>query len=151
DNEWPLDWSKDGYLLYSRTNEYFISSDLFALPMTGDSRTPIVVASTSFEERMGDFSPDGRWVAYETDESGRAEVVVQAFPEPHGTVRVSRDGGSQPRWSSDAEINFIAPDGKMMAVNVSASGSTFNHGTPKALFPTQVTFFILKHQYTVGK
>lgn len=153
-NEWPLDWSNDGqYLLFCRTNTYYVSSDLFALPMTGENRTPIAIASTPFEERLGDFSPDGHWVVYETDESGRSEIVAQAFPKPNGTVHVSTGGGSAPRWSTDGkEIYFIAPDGKMMAVPIATAGSTITREKPVALFPTQIQNLLLyKHQYAVAK
>jgi hypothetical protein len=93
-NEWPLDWSTDGrFLLFQHSDEHYVSSDLLALPMTGNDRTPIVIADSPFEERMGSFSPDARWVAYETDESGRAEVVVRPFQRPGGNIPVSTGGG----------------------------------------------------------
>ena len=152
DNEWPLDWSNNGrFLLYTKTDAYFASSDLLALPMTGDDRTPVVVANTPFEERRGEFNPDGNWVAYETDESGNAEVVVQAFPKSNGTVHISTAGGAAPRWSADGkEIYFIAPDGKMMAVRVSTAGSTINPEKPVALFPTHIETVIFKQEYAVA-
>ena len=108
--------------------------------MTGDDRKPKVVVNTPFEETIGQFSADGRWVAYQTNESGRFEIVVQPFPEPTGKWQVSTNGGSQPRWRADGqELYFIAPDGKLMAAPVSASGSTFETGTPAALFQTRIT------------
>jgi eukaryotic-like serine/threonine-protein kinase len=136
DNEWPLDWSRDGaFLLYHRTDLNYASSDLWALPMTGTSREPIAVATTPFMERMGQFSPDGRWVAYETDESGRREIVAQSFPTPKSVVHISTGGGAAPRWSADGkELYFVAPDGKMMAVAVTPSRATLSPGTPVALF-----------------
>ena len=79
-NEWPLDWSRDGrFLLFHRSDEHYASADLLALPMTGDDRTPVAVADTPFEERIGSFSPDGRWVAYQTDESGRPRSWSSRF------------------------------------------------------------------------
>jgi Tol biopolymer transport system component len=153
DNEWPLDWSNDGrFLLYARTDAYYVSSDLFALPMTGEKPKPVTIANTPFEEHMGQFSPDARWVAYNTDESGRAEIVVQAFPESYGTVHVSTNGGAAPRWSADGkEIYFIAPDGMMMAVDVVTSDSTLNPGKPVALFSTHMDNLIFRHQYAVSR
>src|SRR6185503_10013243 len=98
DNEWPLDWSRDGrFLLYHRTDLKYASSDLWALPMTGANREPIPVATTPFVERLGQFSPDGQWIAYETNESGQREIVVQSFPKPGAIVHVSTSGGSAPR------------------------------------------------------
>jgi Tol biopolymer transport system component len=117
DNEWPLDWSRDGrFLLYQRSDQNYASSDLWVLPMTGSNREPIAVANAAFEERLGQFSPDGRWIAYETGESGRREIVVQPFPGPGALVHVSTNGGAAPRWSVDGkELYFVAADGKMMA------------------------------------
>jgi len=76
-------------------------------------------------------------VAYETNESGRLEIVVQPFPAPNGKWQLSTGGGKYPRWRADGkELYFIAPDNKLMAVTVAASGSTFEAGRPIALFPT---------------
>ena len=138
--EYPLDWSKDGrFLLYARVDPK-TGMDIWALPMTGNDRKPVVVSNTSFEERQGQFSPDGRWVAYETNESGSGfEIVVQAFPEPSGKWQVSTGGGIQPRWRADGkELYFIAPDGKLMAVPVAVLGSAFEAGKPVALFGTHI-------------
>src|SRR5205823_1831464 len=75
--KYPLDWSKDGrFLLYMETNPK-TGNDLQALPLIGNERKPVVVVNTAFDERHGQFSPDGRWVAYTTNESGRFEIVVQ--------------------------------------------------------------------------
>jgi serine/threonine protein kinase len=152
DTEWPMDWSKDGrFLLYQRS-DLRSRWDLWALPMTGTDRTPFAVASTPFLERLGEFSPDGRWIAYETDESGRPEIVVQAFPDAKERIPVSTAGGTAPRWSADGrEIYFTAPDGMMlMAVRVQPNGSTLQLGAPVPLFPTRITFQTFKHQYTVS-
>src|SRR5262249_35752586 len=127
-NKWPQDWSKDGrFLLYSESDPK-TGRDLWALPMSGanasatgrsnqeksgNDRKSILVVKTPFEELNGQFSPDGRWVAYETNESGRFEIVVQPFPVPTGKWQVSTAGGMQPRWRADGkELYFIAPDGK---------------------------------------
>ena len=152
-NEWPLDWSRDGrFLLVQRTDENYAASDLLAIPMTGGSRTPIVVADTEFEERLGSFSPDGKWVTYESDESGRSEVVITAFPRRAGITRVSTDGGVSPRWSSDgSEIYFVAPGGSMMAARVSQNGSTLAVGRPTTLFGTHIAGQIFTFQYAVSR
>jgi Tol biopolymer transport system component len=150
-NEWPLDWSRDGrFLLFQRTDEHYVSGDLLAIPMTGSDRTPIVIANSEFDERMGNFSPDGRWVAYETDEPGRSEVVIKPFPRPGAITRVSTDGGATPRWSDDgSEIYFIAPDGTMMAATVSQRGAMLTVGKPVALFPTHIAGQMFTFQYVV--
>ena len=152
DNEWPIAWSKDGrFILYQRSDRNFESSDLFALPMTGDNRMPIALATTPAEERMGEFSPDGRWIAYQTSESGRPEIVVRGFPESQGIVRVSTGGGSAPRWgAAGKEIDYIAPDGKMMAVPVTFTGATLAAGTPMPLFSTHIFPQIFTYQWAIA-
>ena len=152
-NEWPLDWSSDGrFLLFQRTDENYVASDLLAMPMTDSAKTPIVIADSEFEERMGSFSPDGQWVAYETDESGRPEVVIKAFQRPGGIIRVSTEGGVTPRWSAaGSEVYFVAPDGKMMAATVSPAGSTLTVGKPAALFPTYIAGQTFTFQYLVSR
>jgi dipeptidyl aminopeptidase/acylaminoacyl peptidase len=135
----PQDWSRDGsFLLYSEQDPK-AGGDLKALPITGNERKPVVVTNTPFNERSGQFSPDGRWVAYATDESGRYEIVVQPFPAPGGKWQVSISGGLQPRWRADGrELYFIAPDAKLMAASVNASAATFAAAAPVALFQTRI-------------
>jgi Tol biopolymer transport system component len=133
------DWSRDGrWLLYYEVNSQ-TGRDLSALDMTSLDRTPRVVAKTPAEETLAQFSPDGRLVAYQTDESGRFEVVVQSFPDAGGKWQVSTSGGVAPRWRADGkELYFLAPDATMMAVAVTSTGTSFQAGTPLALFPTRI-------------
>jgi hypothetical protein len=154
DNEWPLGWSKDGRFLLYYQDGGKTGADLWALPMAGDDRKPISVANTAFDEFTGEFSRDGRWVAYDTNESGRSEIVVQSFPKPTGKWQVSTNGGMRPRWRSDGkELYFIAPDGKLMASPVAGQASAFEAGTPAPLFPTPIRGLVAavpKHQYAVS-
>ena len=150
----PLDWSKDGqYLLYFDVNSGD-SPDLWALPITGSDRKPIAVAATPAVEQAGVFSPDAHWVAYHTTESGRFEVVVQAFPNPTGKWQISTGGGSYPRWSKDGrELYFLALDGNLMATSISSSGSSFEPGRPAALFRPRILATgvgVAKAQYDVS-
>ena len=133
------DWSTDGrWLLYHEIHPT-TGRDLWALDMTSPDLTPRVVANTPAQEVLAQFSPDGRWVAYQTDESGRFEVVVQAFPDAGGKSQVSTAGGAAPRWRADGkELYFLAPDATMMAVPVTAAGPSFTAGTPVALFPSRI-------------
>jgi Tol biopolymer transport system component len=86
--------------------------------------------------RNGQFSPDGEWVAYASNESGKWEIYVTSFPEPRGKWQVSTGGGGQPRWRGDGkELFYLSSDNKMMAVPVT-TGSKFDSGTPVALFQT---------------
>jgi serine/threonine protein kinase len=138
--EMPQSWSPDGrFLLYSKIDAV-TGADLWALPMTGE-RKPFAVAQTPFDERRGQFSPDGRWVAYESNASGRFQIYVQPFPTSGGKWQVSTAGGSQVRWRPDGkELFYVAADERLMAVSiaVAADGQTLNPGDPVPLFPTHL-------------
>jgi Tol biopolymer transport system component len=106
------------------------NGDLMVLPMTGD-RKPFPFPSTPFNEVQGVFSPDGKWVAYQSNESGRFEVYVRPFPGPGGQWQVSTGGGISPRWQADGEeLYYVARDNKLMGVAASAQGRTFVPGMP---------------------
>ena len=141
-HQWPQDWSSDGrYLLYIETAN-FTDGDLYALPMSGADRTPIPVATTPFSEMTGSFSPDGRWVAYDSTRSGRDEVVIQSFPNPSQVMQVSRAGGRTPRWSADGtEVFFLGLDGTMMAASITATAAGLKPGIPAVLFQTRLGLF----------
>jgi dipeptidyl aminopeptidase/acylaminoacyl peptidase len=127
------DWSNDGkYIVYTKTGEK-TASDLWLLPLSGD-RQPKLYLTTQFDERWGKVSPDGRWLVYQSNESGREEIYVQAFPEPGRKVIVSKGGGTHPRWRRDGrELYYVAPDDKLMAAPVEP-GANFGTGTPVPLF-----------------
>ena len=132
-NKNPSDWSPDGrYVLYDTQ-----VSDVMALPMFGD-RKPLAIASTQFAEAGARFSPDGRWVAFYTNEPGRNEVFVQPFPGVGPKVQVSLGGGQWPRWRRDgSELFYISLDNRLMAVPITFSGGRFDAGAPRPLFPLQ--------------
>jgi WD40 repeat protein len=105
------------------------------LPLTGDRR-PVKFLATPADEMHGNFSPDGRFVAYTSNESGRYEVYVQTFPLSDKKWQVSTNGGYEPRWRSDGrEIYYLSEDRKLMAVSV-GPGPSF--GVPHTLFQTRV-------------
>ena len=144
----PNDISPDGkFLLYDdHTNAQF--QDLFVLPLdgTGIDRKPIPFVATAADETFGQFSPDGRWIAYSTNEGGRREVVVQGFAPDRvpaaavGKWIISSAGGDKPRWSADGrELYYIAPDRKLMVVPVKI-GATFDPGIAVPLFELPVFF-----------
>jgi dipeptidyl aminopeptidase/acylaminoacyl peptidase len=133
----PNDWSSDGRFLVTTTNDPKTRGDIWTVPLGGD-RTPAPFANSSYDESSGQFSPDGRWIAYRSDESGRFEIYVQPFPGPGEKTRVSIDGGTEPRWRADGrEIFYISPDAKMMAVPFQSSGPAPGIGKPVALFQTR--------------
>ena len=135
----PKSWSPDGrYILYTQIDPK-TGADVLALPVAGNRRA-LVVAQTPANEDGGQFSPDGKWVAYTSNESGLSEIYVVPFPPNPGGGKwmVSRGGGVQARWRRDGkELFYISPDWKMMAVDVSAS-PMFQTGTPHALFDTEM-------------
>jgi dipeptidyl aminopeptidase/acylaminoacyl peptidase len=153
DSEIPLDWSSDGrYLLYRKSDADYRSSDVRALPMSGADRTPIAVADSPFEERMAAFSPDGRWVAYDTDRSGRFEIMVRAFPERDEEFPLSTDGGIAPLWSADgSKIYFVAPDGTIMAAQVANGAPRFEAERPVPLFATRIALQAFNQQYAITR
>ena len=136
----PKSWSPDGrYLIYAQINPG-TGADLFALPLGQPDPHPLVLAQTQATEDQGQFSPDGHWVAYTSNESGQSEIYVIPFPPAPNESRwvVSRGGCVMPRWRRDGkELFFVSPDWKMMAVDVSTN-PTFQSGTPRALFDTEM-------------
>jgi serine/threonine protein kinase/Tol biopolymer transport system component len=146
----PSDWSSDGRFILFLVEAPSTGADLWVLPLFGD-RKPFPFLQTQFNELPGGFSPDGRWIAYVSNESGRSEVYVSPFPEP-GRVRsaaatletqggkwqVSTAGGYQPRWRRDGkEIFYLGPDDKLMSAAVNGAGSAFEVGAVRPLFDTR--------------
>src|SRR5262249_6998124 len=131
----PTDWSGDGrYIIYQQLDPK-TNFDVWVLPMTGSGEAkPFPVVRTEASEGVGTLSPDGRWLAYVSDESGRNEVYVQSFPRGGGKRLVSTGGGSSPRWRRDGrELFYYAGDGKLMAAPV-RSGESFEIGSVVSLF-----------------
>ncbi|MEO6401111.1 MAG: protein kinase [Vicinamibacteria bacterium] len=134
ENKFVTDWTKDGkYIIFASLSKD-AAWDIYALPVTGD-RKPIPLVKTRFSEYGGVVSPDGRYLAYRSNESGQSEVYVQEFPEARSKFQVSTSGGGEdPFWKGDGrEIYYRTRDRKIMAVPVMA-GPTFATGTPQVLF-----------------
>jgi Tol biopolymer transport system component len=153
-NKYPQDWSSDGkFFLYGEVYPT-TGRDLLALPVNGPDQKPITIANTPFDEQNGQFSPDGHFVAYQTNDSGIFQIFVQPFPQATGKWQVSTAGGSQPRWRADGkELYFFSPDGKIMAAATTLQGSTFNAGTPVALFSASLVSGLgaNKQEYAVSR
>jgi Tol biopolymer transport system component len=134
----PKSWSRDGkFIAYAQIDAG--GADLMAIPIEGDRR-PFPVVQTAANEDQGQFSPDGHWFAYTSNESGQSEIYVVPFPPaPNGgRWMVSRDGGVMPRWRRDGrELFYISPNSEMMSVEVN-SQSVFQSGTPHSLFLTDM-------------
>ena len=145
----PLDWSRDGkWLLYTVVDPR-TGVDLWSLPMSGE-HTPQVVLQTPFNEARARFSPDGRWIAYQSDESGRPEVYVASFQGTAGKWQISADGGSDPDWSPDGrELFYLARDQRLMSVSITP-GETLAPGTPQPLFRVQTEGGTRRNVYEVA-
>src|SRR5262249_48104717 len=136
-----LDWSPDGRsLLFINRGDASAPWRLWILPMDGD-RKPFMVRNSSFGEFVGEFSPDGRWIAFSSIETGRHEIYVRSFPGPGGQWAISTAGGVTPKWRADGkELYYIAPDGTLIGAPISVQGTTIVPGTPVALFKTHIAY-----------
>jgi Tol biopolymer transport system component len=134
----PLGFSSDGQsLLYSAGDERN-RIDLWTLPLVGDQK-PAVVLQTPQDEGQAQISPDGRWIAYVSNETSRNNVYVKAFPSGDNRWPVSTNGGVEPRWGKDGrEIFYLAPDRCLMAVDMK-TGPAVEAGRPTCLFPTRMS------------
>jgi serine/threonine protein kinase len=126
-NNW--DWSRDGkYILFGKGNELWY--------LSWPQRVAKPLLQAKWTVRHAQFSPDGRWIAYTSNETGKMEIYVSPFPSGNGKWQVSSAGGQEPRWRQDGkELFYVSADGKMMAVAVT-SGASFEAGPPVALFQT---------------
>ena len=132
------DWSRDGrYLLYF---DYEVAAltrglDLWALPLEGE-RKPLAVLQTPFAEWNAQFSHDGKWIAYQSNQSGRDEIYVRAFPVSGGQWQVSNQGGSRPKWRADGkELFYLGPNASnVLAAGIRIVGASLQSDTPRELF-----------------
>jgi eukaryotic-like serine/threonine-protein kinase len=149
DTQTANSWSPDGQLAFIEINPT-TGWDIWVLQMGGPSagteqaRKALAFLRTPFNESAPRFSPDGRWLAYVSDESGRFEIYVQPYPGPGGKWQISTEGGTEPVWNPNGRELFYRSGDKMMAVDI-ATQPSFAAGKPKVLFagqyvPTPVTF-----------
>ena len=132
----PTDWSSDGArILYEQG--FAAPRDVFVLEMP--ERRPVAFLDSPFDERGAKFSPDGQWVAYVSNETGRGEVYVRSYPQAGNKRQLSVTGGRAPRWSRDGRTLFYAdPNGAVMAIDVVTTASPIQAGLPKVLFATDM-------------
>lgn len=155
ETKWPMDLSRDGrFLLYTNLSME-TDADIWALPLDAE-RIPREVVKTEFVEQLPQFSPDGEWVAYQSDRTGRFEIYVRRFLGSGADILISTAGGGQPRWSTDgSELYYVAPDDWLMAVPIrsTAGGDALESGTPEGLFLTDIGSAAPntnRHQYAVA-
>jgi Tol biopolymer transport system component len=135
----PVDASRDGRYLFTITGANILKTglDIWVLPVFGD-RKPFPYLQTEFQEDQPRLSPDGRWLAYRSNESKRNEIYVVSFPQPGGKWQISTNGGQQPVWShAGRELYYYGPDNKIMAVDIKPSVS----GSPQLQFSAPRTLF----------
>ena len=132
----PTDWSSDGQVL-ALTRIGAESLDVWAYSINDDVVSPVV--DSEFNESAGVFSPDGRWLAYVSDEAGTEDVYLQPFPGPGPAQRVSQSGGVHPRWRRDGqELYFVTPAKRFMATEIVAGDEGLDVGTPVSLFQMDI-------------
>jgi Tol biopolymer transport system component len=140
DNKTVHDWSRDNrFLLYGVQGREQVPRDLWAMPMEGD-RKPFQVTSTPYDEVGARFSPDSKWIAYQSNAAGSADIYVRPFPGPGREFRISTGGGTLPHWRGDGrELYYVSPGNQLMAVPMTlpSTGDAFEYGTPAKLFSAQ--------------
>ncbi|MEP6995214.1 MAG: hypothetical protein ABI968_11880, partial [Acidobacteriota bacterium] len=148
----PEDWSPDGrFLSFGVVQANARDLQIWILDMAGERHVaPFAKEPAAWDQANSRFSPDGRWVAYNSDETGRSEVYVQAFPGPGGKWQASTSGGSLPIWRPDGkELFYLSLDNTVMAVPVVTDG-TFRAGSPAALFPVNLKLLNQNRVYDVS-
>ena len=138
--QFPMDWSRDGrFILFEQDTAPGDQRSLWILPVGPDNTKPRPYLLTGFNESMGQFSPDTRWVAFQSDESGRYEVYIDSFPVPRGKVRISTGGGVLPQWGAGGrELFYVSADSVLMLVSLKLGNGSFDPSAPRALFPLLV-------------
>ncbi len=141
-NKTPYQFSRDGRLLIYSENDPKTKWDIWVLPMDSSGPEPKVFLHSDYNEMYAQLSPDGRWLSYTSDESGKPEVWVRSFPAGDSPTKISIEGGSQSRWSSDGKELFFYAEGKIVTVamtTVAGSKPSLQPGAPHALFDARLS------------
>jgi hypothetical protein len=135
-----MDWSRDGrFILYEEDSAPGNQRSLWTLPAAPGDAKPTPYLRAAFNQSNGQFSPNTRWVAFQSDESGRYDVYIDTFPEPHGKVRISTGGGVLPQWGAGGrELFYISPDSMLMSVSLKPAAGSLEPSAPQELFPLLV-------------
>ena len=131
----PCSWTPDGQMVYSQKGDGKNRIWILPAPGSGTETKPRLFSRSAFNETRPTLSPDGKWIAYSSDESGKYEVVVEPFPGPGAKLQVSTHGGWVPRWARNGrELYYVDPDTKQMMAVETETGPAFHAGQPKAMF-----------------
>jgi Tol biopolymer transport system component len=140
DVKMPMSWSDDGNIILFFVANAKTNNDVWALQLTTGERKAIPVLQTTFTESHPQISPDGKWFAYSSNETGRSEIYIQSFPPGAGKWQISTNGGVFSRWRPDGRELFYqetASFGNLMAVKIQTTGTSLESSTPVALFETE--------------
>jgi Tol biopolymer transport system component len=151
--QYPTSWSPDGRVLLYYEIDPLTGSDIWAVPLD-KPRSPVPLLRTPANEMAAQFSPDGRWVAYQSDDTGRSEVYVQQFQRHGDSVsladkwQVSTNGGRLPRWRADgSELFYISGNGMLTAVAVERGETSFRFSVARPLFRLPANYVIWRYTY----
>jgi eukaryotic-like serine/threonine-protein kinase len=134
------DWSPDGEWLAFYQYHPETGQDIWLVSADGEGDL-VPVDTTTGSQRRAVFSPDGRWLAYASDESGRYELYAVSFPELGSKIQVTVDGGYSPRWNGRGdELFYRSPNGDAIVMSVSTQGRSLSFGNPQTLFPIPAGF-----------
>jgi Tol biopolymer transport system component len=129
------DWSPDGSALCVTQYSGQTQGDIRIISMNGEKKQGMFL-QTAYNEEDGRFSPDGRWIAYASNETGQSEIYIRPYPGPGSPIKVSTAGGTAPCWRRDGrEMFYVSNDNKMMSIDIQSSASSFESGTVRELFP----------------
>jgi Tol biopolymer transport system component len=135
----PTSWSRDGQsILFARYGK--MRAGVWLMPLSGDRQPKPLFQSQAFDQSAATFSPNGHFIAYMSNESGRWEVYVQSFPPSADKLMVSSTGGALPLWRDDGqELFYLTEDGRVMSVEIK-SGAKLESSVPQQLFQTRIKF-----------
>jgi Tol biopolymer transport system component len=147
----PLDWSQDGRYVVFMLNGSSTRNDVWIYDAERKSSRPLL--ASAFNEGWARISPDGRWIAYVSDESQQREVYVRSFPEGPVKLQISTAGGGEPQWRADGrELFYIAPDNTITSVDVRSTATSFDASKPAGLFTANVDQNkSVRNQYAVSR
>lgn len=132
------DWSPDGRVLTFDRQKSGGAASMWALPMDGAGRKPYALDASQSWQNQTRFSPDGKWLAWTSEDTGQREIFVQPFPPTGARYQVSNAGGMEPQWRGDGKELFYVVGSKLMSAEVRTAGGKFAAGTPKALFEARL-------------